>query len=476
MTDKNKMRTLLVAALKEGLETIKEKVPVKDDGLFWFFKKHRDYPIVSYFNSGLPSFQLSEYEKRNFSAILSERDFAKSISSWKAYSDFILSDDQICKYFEIGSHSPEDRLGENNLEIYIIYNSIFTYYFLSHLTDTYIHRYGYEFNEIFCEQLFEKIYRSIFLEKSPIEIVVPIIFLRFDFNEINLTDSITIRRMDENFQKARNYRTSYTNSAHPVVVGAASHAIVLKFWDITNNKYEEREKALYEFSAYKSSQQTIDMLFAAIRIATGHETGYCQIIAKPYNWEFNPTADLEKIYVVSERNYPIHFENFGWLKEKEVLTSKHAERIKDVYSKIVALPMFELAIRRLNSACNRITEDDSIIDITIALESILTSDTKTEIGYRLATRAALLCKLEPFNNLSSELIFEMCKKIYDFRSTVVHGSIKKKKVIKTIKVTPEKEIEIVRYGIDFLAHIITVIAKRPEIKSVKDIDKLLHLK
>jgi hypothetical protein len=126
----------------------------------------------------------------------------------------------------------------------------------------------------------------------------------------------------------------------------------------------------------------------------------------------------------------------------------------------------------LNEAFLRANEEDSILDVTMGLETLLTSDNRTEITYKLAMRAAALSTIEQFEELSPEDVFKHCKKIYDYRSAVIHGSkeVQKKRII---KLAEGEEIPIVRLGVKILRCVIKTLSHHVEYLNPQKLDKLL---
>jgi hypothetical protein len=470
---REKLYAHLKQALIDGLQLIKnlEEESGEKKWLLWMFKDHKNYPSMSILNDWMPSFTLSDYGKKDYGRVLTEENRYLKLCSWLDYHNFVLSTPELAKYYEIGEHSPNWR---NKPTVIEAWNSIYTYFFLGNFVDGYVHRYSLEFVEENFNNLFEKYDNSIFLNPSPIDIFIPIIFTVFDFEQFELAPGVLIMKMDTNVQLSRNIRTSFTGPGHTTVIGAATHALVLKNWTIPNNTSEARSHSLHDISNFKNIIETVNQFFAALRISIpGLETGFVQIITRPVNWESNFNADIMETFVVSERNYPDYFEKYEWLQMPAHVTEADADRVKRSLNAILNSPYLELACKRLNKACLNSREDDAIIDITIALESLLTSDSRSEINYRLATRAALLSKTENFKEHTAEEIFQLCKKIYDFRSSVVHGDKKRQLKTRVIKMSEDKEIEAIELGIEFLKHTIWQLIKNGQIKKAEDIDKLL---
>jgi len=83
-----------------------------------------------------------------------------------------------------------------------------------------------------------------------------------------------------------------------------------------------------------------------------------------------------------------------------------------------------LALLRWNSAGDRLTEEDKLIDYWIALESLFVPETTQELSYRTALRIAAFLGS---NGSERQRIYKEMKDSYRLRSEIVHGSIKKEK-------------------------------------------------
>jgi len=82
------------------------------------------------------------------------------------------------------------------------------------------------------------------------------------------------------------------------------------------------------------------------------------------------------------------------------------------------LSLKNISIRYFKKAMYSLTQDDSLVNLTIAMESILLPKEKRELRYKFSLRAALI--------LSGEFeirqkIRDIFKKVYDSRSKIVHG-------------------------------------------------------
>jgi hypothetical protein len=77
-----------------------------------------------------------------------------------------------------------------------------------------------------------------------------------------------------------------------------------------------------------------------------------------------------------------------------------------------------LALRRFDSAYSRYEHEDSLIDLWIAFEALLLSDSNIELSYRVSLRIAALVGTEP-NERGK--VFKQARDSYKCRSEVVHG-------------------------------------------------------
>jgi hypothetical protein len=85
-----------------------------------------------------------------------------------------------------------------------------------------------------------------------------------------------------------------------------------------------------------------------------------------------------------------------------------------------------VALRRLMYSMERSRPEDRFLDDMIAAEALFgDSSAKTEVGYRLAIRAAFA--LQPVDREKRRKIFDAMRIAYNVRSTIAHGSLPKPK-------------------------------------------------
>ena len=466
----NKFKELLKECLIDGLNIINLKIE-EDNKRNWNFllDYHKGFPTLSYLENGLPSFYLSDFQKRDYSKILSKDNKYLEIPSWKNYHEFFRNTDFLKRYFKLFEFS---RFKEGTkTEIIENFSQIYTYYFLLNFVDSYIHLNSFNFNEEIYLNYFSLYLNSIIKEKYEFDVIVPILCITFDFEEYKITDSISITKLSEREQLSRNIMKGNTISVHDNVVGAATHAFRLKFWTIDNTDSDTVGFTIYDANAFHNVIDVIDKLFATLRINTNADTGYAQILTTPNNSIRHFKADLLDMSVITDRKYPDKFENFGWSNEIREIATNELENFAFLFEKI-SKTNYTFAIKKLNSASIRKSDEDTILDITSALESLLTSDSKNEITYRLSIRASQLCKISQFQELSTKQVFELCKKLYNYRSAVVHGDIKRIEKTKTISIHSSIEIPMIRVAFDLLRHLLKILLEN-DINKVDAIDEIM---
>lgn len=430
---------------------------------------YNEYPDLRYQDTGYPYFSKSAYSKRNYFGLLIKDDTCRNLKSWKEFQEYLLSDEDYCKFFFLGKYS--ERETEKHK---IFWDSFFSMHPITELIDRYIHIYSTkEFDDDKFKMLFTEWTNYFTQSKLHFDIVIPILMVTFDFDSLEITSLVSIERMSDIVQKSRNTKTSTNSSPHQNVISSATHAFVLKKYSI-ENETSKSSSNLYEISCYSNVMvEYIDKLFAYLRTQTSIDTGYSQIIAKPINWASSYSADLLPLAIATTKAYPDYFENFYW----NYLPNKFSSEIfgdEQIQKYLTPIQRnVQVAIDRLNNAFLRRHIDDSILDITIALEAIfIESNENTEVTHKLSSRAAILCKLFPIESLTPYQVFKACKKIYRFRSAIVHSKEKKElDKSRNLKSDILPDITSVEAGLNILSHSINILLANPQFLNVEELDK-----
>ena len=138
----------------------------------------------------------------------------------------------------------------------------------------------------------------------------------------------------------------------------------------------------------------------------------------------NPIIESSKSSsFIDNPNYRSTETQFAHLKSPYVLSQTDLSIVQELCESLQKLDRqksgLTVALRRFNQTYDRITPEDQIIDLTIALESCLLADaSKEELNYRLALRGAAL--LTQAKLWEPEKAQELLKAMYAIRSAIVH--------------------------------------------------------
>ena len=113
-------------------------------------------------------------------------------------------------------------------------------------------------------------------------------------------------------------------------------------------------------------------------------------------------------------------------------------------------------------------QDDMAIDATIGLEALLSGGAKTEITYTLSNRIGVVFSKNNDTVYKTSECRDIMKKIYSYRSTVVHGG-KMKEKNKYIDINGEKR-EIEKIAVDFLRQTLFFVLNNPKYLDAQKFD------
>lgn len=466
--------SLLLKAVEDGLVAIKQ---ASRDGSY--IGGYYEFPSVSYRKNGLPEFSITTsmergpIDYRNYFSFFGGKPKVdeKSISSFADLVNFVRANEKLHRRFTIDIVPPPLPNGmELNFDEINIVSGI------KDSIDRYIHdNETYDFEKDKGVAAITPTLAYIFNKNLEIDICVPILFLGFPFDEFEITDGVCVERINDEQHQARYGVQSYNTSAHKQVIASATHALVLKGWHVPNNERMWYFDVLSKPQAYPL--QVIDNFFAALRIATVVSTGYAQIYSIAKGWATFNKANLPYVQGVTVRSYPGWFEDYYWNVDVLPSVSLDAmENISTLYNSIASAKenSIHLSIKRLNRCLVRDNEEDSVLDATIALEALLSDDGTQEMTHKLAMRVGALSRIDKTFEKTPIQSFGDIKKIYSYRSAIVHGNkgLDKKKVI---KVDDRVEVNAHVLVVDYLRMILRVLLKNPEYRTPKTIDERLLL-
>jgi hypothetical protein len=314
--------------------------------------------------------------------------------------------------------------------------------------------------------------RALFAERLPIVAVVPILFLKFDFPQFQITESISVDKLSDDFHLARAWRGSWSESDESLVESAATHGLFIRGLFLENENWLEAGRLKMDLDFYSIDE--IDTFFAAIRIMTGYPVGYAQIVDVPVEWASYYAANITPIGGPRVEKYPPFFKHGYWQEEVPTVTSAQMDSIKKLIDGFRGVFLSEhadkvrLAMHRLNLSALRTTNEDGIIDSIIAMEALL-SDGTQEMTYKVALRLAALYKV--FDPSRAAQVFVEMKQIYKFRSKIVHGASDLDKG-REIERGGEK-VSVIDAALEHLRNAFAVLIQNPVFLEPKKIDAFL---
>ncbi|MFN0168669.1 MAG: hypothetical protein ACKV22_19775 [Bryobacteraceae bacterium] len=338
------------------------------------------------------------------------------------------------------------------------------------LTDRYVH---VNLTTDFTAQAFVPIYipleAVLLCERLSAAFLVPILFLKPACRHFAIGGGVQVVRMSEHIQLARAPRDR--PGEHPAVQSCATHALALSVYTFQNDDWLDLGYAISDPQVYPL--RLIDAFFASVRIVTGFDTGYAQLLTRPIGWASRYRASLPPLEGTTTRNYPPSLEKFRWNETIPVLHSSQLQEIAHLFIRLRQLlesgshPRLQLAVQRLNSCALRVGDEDGIIDSAIGLEALL-SDGSQEMTYKVGMRMAALALVSGHPNPSAVLA-EM-KAVYNFRSAVVHGDVSHLSKRRTLQ-REAHSVSTAQVAMEYLRLAIRVVAEHPEYLNVKSIDE-----
>ncbi|NGX97126.1 MAG: hypothetical protein G4V63_18475 [Candidatus Afipia apatlaquensis] len=262
-------------------------------------------------------------------------------------------------------------------------------------------------------------------EGLPLRLVAPIALTNIEVDHFQLNDSAYITRIPRRLQLARARMRTTGTGAEGMVVGAATHAFVSTGWSIDVEKVSEVYTSLNQVA--ENAIDAIDSFFGALRIVTGVETGYAQLLWVPRGWAQSYFCDLTPVFGKALRRYPNEFDNYGWSYQAPSVSGRDLIEVRRIYRATVEneSEAVWLALKRLNGCLTRSDAADAILDGTIGLELLLGDDQSQSLAYKLRMRAGALASLQHNGGHTPSQVASKVKKLYEARSAIVHGRRKK---------------------------------------------------
>lgn len=321
--------------------------------------------------------------------------------------------------------------------------------------------------DVICD-LYRALERNLLGDDRPVEVLAPILCTAVEAEtRFDLAAGIWVEPMDELTQLARERQPTF-GPVQDVLLGAATHAVVV-------------EGGSMPYVGLSSGNQQphlptdrIDAAFQALRIAGHSAYGYGQLVLRPIGWASHWTAHLPPLQPGPVmRRYASNLDDYGWLRAPMALTAEELGLSGKVLQSLVEAPAkVKLGARRLARASLRDDDEDQIIDSCVGIEALLSDGTPAELTHKLALRAAAVLAAQ--DGSSPEVMFRWVKKIYAFRSAVVHGQANLAKV-RSMEIDGEKysTVSVARI---LLQRLLLAVLERPELQDPEYIDQELLLR
>lgn len=391
-------------------------------------RPHHDYPIMSWLDSGFPSFRelgfYNDKSPRDYVGMVRPRGLLGLITGGYTSQSTFPKGAELASFLR--THKIGSRLGLG------AHKNLFSDRPIERLVaeavDRYMHLYGLNAT-IEAQRRDAVIRRLVFGTVSRplnLRLVVPITMTHFEVDHFQLTETTYIARIPKKLQLARARMTTLGSGAVQMVVGAATHALVSNGWHVDADEIGEVQRALNQSSS--NALDAVDSFFGALRIATGISTGYAQLLWVPRRWALDYFCDLTPVYGTTLRRYPGEYDNYGWTGSGAAVSAKDLTEIRRVYLAVVSSQSeaIRLALARLNGCLTRSDPVDAILDGTIGLELLLGDDQSHSLSYKLRLRAAALTLLQAHPVYPAAEVASKVKRLYEVRSKIVHGLRKKR--------------------------------------------------
>jgi hypothetical protein len=386
---------------------------------------HHDYPVMSLLDSGFPYFSESGFYENN-----APRNYVGTVrpnSLGGLFAGLNHPKMEFPRGAELASFLRGHEIGERLNLSRFVHDGTVSDWRVDKLVNGAVERYLYlhgldarvdanRRDAIIRPLVFGTIWRRLDLR-----LIVPIAVTHFEVDHFRLNETSYIARIPKRLQLARARMSTLGSGAAQMVVGAATHAFVSKDWNLDVDNIDEVRRSLNQSSS--NILDATDSFFSALRVATGINTGYAQMLWVPRHWALDYFCDLTPVYGTTLRRYPSEFDNYGWVGAGATVTIGHLNEVRRIYRAVVSSQSeaMRLALRRLNGCLTRTDAADAILDGTIGLEILLGDDENQSLSYKLRLRAAALAILKADPAYPAVEVAFRIKRLYKARSAIVHG-------------------------------------------------------
>lgn len=284
---------------------------------------------------------------------------------------------------------------------------------LRFITGNYVSLNGFNYDDASFSNMFTQVISPLLSEKIKSTWLSPLLNIEFEADHIDITEHVRIRRLST--QEVE----QWLNSSQEI-----------GFWpmlpfEIANLQYVI--EIVYQYNKsdvdnFVDVSQDIGRVVNLLRLITNRKihTAFTESYSEGLIWPSSSWSRPDALRLGDEL---------------AVIDRQQGELVKSLWDRLDRSPnaaKISLALRRWDSAVERLSDEDKIIDYWIALESLFTSDTTQEIKFRASLRIAGLLGA---NVDEREKIYNEIRHSYDWRSKIVHGTdtVKNSKSLKDFK-------------------------------------------
>lgn len=455
-----RLRRLVERAVRAGLEPARA---LADSG--GYIAPHSEWPKLKYFDNGMPHISTS---------FLTSTNPVNYASAFGRTTRATIRTDEIEAFQELVEYVTQTEAIRSQLAWPGDVDGALAYgvdRLPAVIIDRFLHLHGLSatLTPKRLDAIYTPLESAILQEKLAIDIVVPILLAECEFRRAKIKNTISIERMDDDLLLARGRALQYHDRRKGILAMAATHAFVLRHWEFSPRPFWMLDRDLSE--AENLPVDLINRLFAAVRLETSVSNGYAQIVTVPRGWAKSYEADLLPVASATTVAYPRQLEQHGWLKEPGKMSLEQARRVRRTFDRIeqhLTSNPLRIALDKLNASALREDREDAVLDVTIALEALLTDDNR-EVTHKLALRMAALQKLSHSATPTPSQVFKDTKKIYAYRSAIIHGRTEKVKE-RILKTSADEPIPMVQLAVQRLRGAIQAILEHPEYLDPERID------
>ncbi|MEV6178071.1 hypothetical protein [Streptomyces sp. NPDC052015] len=280
------------------------------------------------------------------------------------------------------------------------------------------HMRGFEFDEEYTKSRYIEMEGWWQSEDLPVTLVVPIINISFEDDTVQISDNVSIEKISDPDHLAR-VADLLAYQRDEWAIRACTHAVIVRNEATVNwPKAMGREQWAGDFP-----YAMLDQVIQAVSVAAMQPTGYYQVAYLPEGWAPGYVGKLEMIrhaFKVDRKSQRLDTSN------ETPTTILDRDKTNDIAQLFNALQRANdqtiLAARRLQLASLRENELDEIVDLCVGIEALLGGTQAGETTYKLAVRGAAVLARKGFRD--SAKVADLIKKVYAYRSYIVHGQAK----------------------------------------------------